>query len=155
MNAFVLVPLVLGIMSVLQNTFNRHMSGQWGLAGVILVNVLVMLLVSVVLVFCAAQVTPPPWLPEVFVAKGSLWRQLRLMHLVPGLFGLAVITGLPLAMTRLSTAEVFVVFMGTQMLTSLAWDCAVARLPLTSFKVAGAMFTLVGMVLVNWKSGAS
>ncbi|MEM7495253.1 MAG: DMT family transporter [Myxococcota bacterium] len=152
MNAFVLVPLALGMMSVLQNTLNRDMSQRWGLAGVILVNVLVMLLASLALAFCAAQAPPPRWLPEVFVAKGGLWRQLRLMHVVPGLFGLAVITGLPLAMTRLSAAEVFVVFMGTQLLTSLAWDCAVARLPLTSLKVAGAFFTLVGMVLVNWKA---
>ena len=151
MNFFVIVPLTIGLLSVLQTTLNRQMADRWGLADVMLLNVLVMLLCTLLLSLLAHQKTPPSWLPTIFVAKGEIQNQIGVMNFLPGLFGLAVILGLPYATLHLTVAHVFVVFMGTQLLASIAWDIMIQNIPMTPLKGLGALFTLIGIVLVNWK----
>ncbi|MEM7589326.1 MAG: DMT family transporter [Myxococcota bacterium] len=152
MNAFVVVPLTIGLLSVLQNTLNRQMATRWGLADVMLLNILVMLLCSLFLSFLAHHKTAASWLPQIFVAKGQIQNQLSIVNFLPGLFGLAVILGLPYAMTHLSVAQVFVVFMGMQLLTSIGWDFFVDQVRITPLKGLGALLTFFGMILVNWKT---
>ena len=137
-------------MSVLQTTHNRHIADTLGLAGALLLNVCVMLGVTGILYILARQQNASRWMPEIFVAKAPLLAQFRWIYVWPGLCGLAVIIGLPYSLLYLSAAQVFVLFVGMQLLASLIWDVCVQRLPVTGTTLCAAGLTLTGMVMVNW-----
>ena len=146
MRWMILLPGFLGVAAVLQGGLNRQVAGQWGLGGAALFNTLVLL--AAVGVLLAVLKTRPEALPEMFQIKGSLGL-VRGWWILPGLFGFALVTGIPFAIQRLGAFPVFIGILVGQMIASLAWDAMLEGRPVTAIKVGGALLAIAGALLVG------
>ena len=142
---YFLAPVLIGFMSVLQNTLNKQVGQQYGLALVLVVNALMILLAAGAL-FLAVTYLPARF--GTFLGGSGAAFEMKWWYVFPGLFGFAVIFGLPYCMNQLGALVVFVFFVTAQVIASMLWDGLVDGIPLTMTKVAGAVIALVGVILV-------
>lgn len=131
----VIFTLIIGALGVLQSAINRHMSTDWGLANVIMLNNIVLLVFGTGLLL-AVKFWPHAF-PELFDGKASL-SNMRWHYILPGIFGLIFVVGIPFAISRLGALDVFVVLVGAQMTTSLLWDKFVEGIDFSLPRLAGA-----------------
>jgi bacterial/archaeal transporter family-2 protein len=147
MSIALFVPVVLGVVAVLQATFNRHIARVWGLPSAALLNTFVALGLSVALLaYCLWRGTDTGLMRVSFDP-----RLMRSWWLLPGLFGFAIVVGLPWAVAELGALPVFVGLIGAQVLTSALWDRLIDGTPFTAPRVAGAVLAVVSVALANWK----
>lgn len=146
MRWFIFLPGILGVMAVIQGGLNRQISGHWGLASATLFNSIVLLVASVGLLIIAKW--RPELLPEFFQMKGG-FAAFRWWYLIPGLCGLALVAGIPLAMNRLGAFSVFLGLLGGQLVMSLVWDAMVEQRPVTLLRLAGAGMAILSAWLVG------
>ena len=142
-----LVPVIVGIAVVLQGGFNRQVSQQWGLASTVLVNGIVFLVVALLLWF--VMKLRPGFLPREFLppADGgavAIWRVI-----LPGVFGVLIVIGLPWAITRLGALGAILILLVTQLVVSMIWDALVEGVSVQPLRVAGAALALVGAWLAQ------
>jgi len=148
MNYFTLFPIFIGVFAVIQATLNRKMGSQMGLNTAVLINAAVFLgcasLVFFLSHFVFAQKIPEFMrLPDSFRFKMHAW------YLLPGLFGFLLVLGLPLALSRISASQVFVLLVSTQILTSFIWDITVEKNSIPLLRLIGAALTFIGATLVS------
>jgi transporter family-2 protein len=141
-----LFPALLGVAAVLQGGLNRQISTHWGLAGATLFNTVVLLGASLVLLILVRF--RPDWFPPFFALKGGL-AAISWWWLLPGLCGLALVGGIPWAISRVGAFPVFLGLLGGQMVTSLAWDAFVEGHPVTVIRILGAGLALLGAWMVG------
>lgn len=146
MSWFVLLPLYLGFVAVLQGGLNRLIGRQWGLAGAVFMNNLVFLAAGLTL-FIMARASSH-LLPEIFHDKGS-FRNIQWWYAVPGLLGFSLVAGIPLAISRLGALKVFVGLVAAQMVASLLWDAMVEQVPLNAYRIAGAVMAAGGALIAT------
>ena len=144
MNPLVFVPLVLGVMSVLQGSWNQKFSETWGLTSVLFVNALVFLVCSLILILLAWMRVP--WLPDFLKDLGT--REWRNWFLVPGIFGFFFVLGIPWSIRNIGPAKTFVVLIGAQVLLGLVLDALSGSAQLNELKIAGALLTALGAGLI-------
>jgi transporter family-2 protein len=143
---YFLAPIAIGFMSVLQNTLNKQVSPQYGLATILFVNALMILLVTGTLMLA---VTYMPGRFGNFLAGSGVPFEFKWWFIFPGLFGFSVIFGIPYCMNQIGALSVFIVFVTAQVTGSMLWDNLIDGVPLTLTKVAGAVIALVGVILVS------
>jgi len=142
----ILIPIVLGCLSVLQNGLNRSFGLNHGLATAVLVNVSFATVISLLFWFAVRGLAGGEfgWL------SGTLsFDQLKLWHFLPGFFGFLIVLGLPFAMNQLGSTQVFVGFIAAQIVTSLLWDIFVVKSPVLATRILGAALTVAGVLLVS------
>jgi len=142
-----LVPVVVGVAVVLQGGFNRQVSQQWGLGYTVVVNGGVFLAVSLLL--WAIMKLRPGFLPHEFLPPDdggpvTLWRVI-----LPGVFGVLIVIGLPWAIARLGALGTILILLVTQLIVSMIWDALVEGIPVQPLRVAGATLALVGAWLAQ------
>jgi transporter family-2 protein len=143
-----LLPVLLGVASVLQAGFNRQISRSHGLPSAVLLNTCVLLSVALALFFWSR--TSPESLPAALrpaqrTGSPALW------YVLPGLFGFCLVAGIPLAISRVGALKVFVLVIGAQLTASLLWDAWVEARPVNAVRVVGAAISCLGAVLVSLK----
>lgn len=143
---YFLAPIAIGFMSVLQNTLNKQVSPQYGLAMILVVNAIMILLATGTLLLA---VTYMPGRFGTFLAGSGVPFEFKWWFIFPGLFGFAVIFGIPYCMNQIGALAVFIVFVTAQVVGSMLWDNLVDGVPLTATKIAGAVIALAGVVLVS------
>ncbi len=141
------VPLVIGVVSVLQATLNRQVARQWGLAPTAVLNMVVALVIALAFVSLCLMRGPGVGIFRIHFEPSLM----RWWWLLPGVFGCAIVFGLPWAVEKLGALPVFVVLVGAQMCTSAAWDRLIEGAPLSTPRVIGALLAVLSAVLVNWK----
>lgn len=141
------IPVLVGVAVVLQGGFNRQVSEQWGLANTVFVNGIVFLVVSILL-WLLARLRPgmlsPEFLPPIDGSSVALWRLI-----LPGVFGVLIVTGLPWAIARLGALGAILIVLVTQLVVSILWDRFVEGLPLHPTRIAGAALALIGAWLAQ------
>jgi transporter family-2 protein len=142
---YLLAPFAIGFMSVLQNAVNKQVSQQYGLALVLLVNALVILAAAGAL-YVAGQ-SAPERLGSFIAGSGAAF-EWKWWYVFPGLFGFAVIFGIPVCMNQLGALTVFISFVTAQVICSMLWDVFVDGMPIITTKLIGAVIALVGVVMV-------
>jgi transporter family-2 protein len=144
MSSAVIVPLLLGIISVLQAALNRRIASVWGLLPATLLNALVFTTCATVCVLFARTGKAPSadWMLPVSL------RDMRAVWLVPGLFGLAIVIGLPWSLERMGALGTFVSMIAAQMVTSVAWDYFAEGVAMSWMRVLGAGLAIAGAALV-------
>ena len=147
MNFVWMVPVVVGLAVVLQGGFNRQVSAHWGLATTVLVNGIVFLVVSLLL--WGAMKLRPDFLPREFLPPEqggavAVWRVI-----LPGVFGVVIVTGLPWAITRMGALGAVLVLLVTQLVVSMVWDAVVEGVPVQPLRVVGAALALAGAWLAQ------
>ncbi len=150
MSPSLFVPVAVGLAVVLQGGLNRQVSAQWGLAAAIFVNALVFLIASAGLLWLARA--RPELVPEIFrLPEGPLasisWWQWQ--GLLPGLFGLVIVAGLPWAIVRLGALQSLLLVLGAQLLGGLLWDHWVEGIRVTPTRLLGSLIALAGAWLVS------
>jgi bacterial/archaeal transporter family-2 protein len=147
MSIALLVPVMLGVMSVFQATLNRQIAREWGLAAVALLNTVVVLALSLgFLAYCLLRGSESGLLRVSFDAS-----LLRSWWLLPGCFGCALVLGLPWAVERLGALQVFVGLIGAQVVASAVWDHLAEGIPLSAPRGVGALLAVASVLLVNWR----
>lgn len=146
MRWFTVFPALLGVAAVLQAGLNRQISTHWGLAGATLFNTVVLLGASLALVVLVR--IRPELFPSFFTLKGGLGA-IRWWWLLPGLCGLALVGGIPWAISRVGAFPVFLGLLGGQMVMSLLWDALVEGHPVTVIRILGAGMALLAAWMVG------
>jgi transporter family-2 protein len=142
-----LIPVFVGVAVVLQGGFNRQVSQQWGMATTVLVNGMVFL--GVALLLWAIMKLRPGFLPREFLPPEdggavALWRVI-----LPGVFGVLIVIGLPFAITRLGALGAILILLVTQLVVSMIWDALVEGVSVQPLRVAGTVLALVGAWLAQ------
>jgi bacterial/archaeal transporter family-2 protein len=139
-----LVPFLCGVAVVTQSGLNRRFVGQLGLLGAALANMAVAL--SVV----AAAVLLWRWLPGGPPAQAR-FGPFTAWNLVPGVCGVVLVVGMPLAIRHLGAATSVVALLAAQLLTSLVWDAAFEGRPVTLIRAVGITLAFAGAALAVWE----
>lgn len=147
MHWYLLIPLAVGAMTVLQGTLNREMSYGMGLGAVTLLNSIVVLAVSIV--FYIQVRVAPSTVPDIFPGVPDLSR-LALWMVLPGIFGFCIIAGIPWAISKVGAARVFVAMVVAQLIVGLLWDYFVSGQPVSLLRGGGAALALIGVVIASW-----
>lgn len=140
-----ILPFVLGAMAVMQGGLNRQISRDWGLGGTVFLNSL-MLVFGGCILYLITRLSPET-LPEIFRDKGS-FKSFSWWFVLPGLFGLSLVTGIPISIQKLGALKVFVALIGAQLVTSIIWDAAIEGMAISPVRVLGALLSFGGALLV-------
>lgn len=144
------VPILVGIATVVQGALNASVSRQWGLASTVVANNTVILGLSVVLWALVRYL--PGWFPEFFGDRGT-WMQFEWWWAIPAICGLVIVGGIPWAMDRMGALPVMVGIVGAQMVGGLLWDWIVDGAAPSWTRIAGAGLAVAGVILASWPSG--
>jgi len=143
-----LVPLALGVVMVLQAALNRRISLAWGLLPAALLNAAIFwALVTGCYLWARTGAGPLASL----VARGASIRDLEGFWILPGLFGFAIVLGLPWSIQRLGALHTFVVVVAAQMAASLLWDRLAEGIAIDARRLLGALLAVAGALLVSYK----
>lgn len=150
MSLYLLIPLFIGAVAVLQGTLNREMANIMGLGSAILVNSILVLFLGGG-IYALARFRPE-WVPELF--RGELvWDKMTWWMVLPAIFGFCIIAGIPWAMSKLGASKVVVAMVVAQIVVSMLWDLLVDHKPLGWMRVVGGLLAIAGVVLVSMDRG--
>lgn len=149
MKAFLLVPVALGFLAVLQGVLNRRIAAEIGLASATVINNVVILAAGIALYFFVRW--SPHSLPSIFSASNAGWR-IPWWIILPGLCGLALVAGIPLSISKMGASSTFILLIGAQIIASLLWDIFIEKRALTLTQSLGAMLVFGGAALTTLKS---
>jgi transporter family-2 protein len=141
------IAVLVGVAVVLQGGFNRQVAQQWGLVRTVLVNGVVFLAVSGLLWIwwkIRPGSLPREFLPPDTSGPVAIWR-----YVLPGVFGVVIVTGLPWAIARLGALGAILILLVTQLVVSMLWDLWVEGVSVSPLRIAGAGLALVGAWLAN------
>lgn len=137
----VLIAVVIGAAATVQSVTNGVLSDRIGLTTTVLINGIVVFAGALLWWGLAARggaPSPPP----------SPW-----YLYLGGIYGLAVVAGSAFCFPRLGAGPTTAVVVASMLLVSLVFDhlgLPDQRLPITPGRAAGALFLLVGSLLVLW-----
>lgn len=143
-----LLSISLGMCAVLQGGINRYAAIKWGLTPVILLNNLVIFIAGIILFFLVK--TKPAVFPSFFKSHGTF--EFSWWYLLPGLLGLCLVAGIPFVISKIGALRVFVGIVAGQMILGMVWDYFAEGIPLSATRIAGALFALIGVVMLAFKN---
>lgn len=127
------IPVLLGVLAVLQAGLNRRIADVWGLSGATLLNSLMFFLVALVLYFGDVMTNP----------KASI-HDFKFWFAIPGVLGLAIVVGLPLSMSKWGAMNTFLWLIASQIVASAFWDFLVEGEPFSWKKLIGGGVAIAG-----------
>lgn len=143
-----LLLLALGAVTVLQATLNRRIGSELGLGGAVLLNAVVMCGAAAILVgYLTASGTT-------LLSNGALLgfeglRQWSWWWILPGLFGLGIVLGLPMMVERVGALTVFVGLVAGQTIAGLIWDALEEGIAVTPSRALGVACAIAAVLLVG------
>lgn len=142
----IFIPLMIGAMGVLQNTFNKKIGESLGVPLTLLINNIVLLGCGVSF-FCIAKMIPKTSLPDLFQQKIPF--EVSWKYFVPGVFGYLIILTAPYAIQKVGATRVFIGVIVAQIVVSMLWDFFAESIPFSSTKIVGAGLALAGALLAS------
>ena len=147
MKPFILIPVCLGMAAVVQATLNRQVAERWGLAPAALVNTLVATVCTLAfLAYCSLSGSGAR---EGMLRVAFDAASFRAWWLLPGLFGFAIVVGLPWAVGKAGALPTFVSLVAAQVVASVLWDRFVDGVPLSASRVLGAVLAVASVLLAG------
>lgn len=147
MKIAILIPIFLGVASILQGALNKNISEQIGLAKTTLLGNGLVFLFS--LAFLAFVYLSPNTFPQFFHLKPM--HTFKWWYLIPAFFGFCIVLGLPYAFFKLGAVQVTVFLISTQLIVSAIWDYKIDNIPLDSQKIIGILLAFASMAILNFK----
>lgn len=145
---YLFIPLMIGVLGVLQNTWNRQISQSLGIPIALIVNNLVLLACSLIL-FAIIKMLPANSLPNLFYEKEAWLSTINWKNLLPGIAGILIIATAPVAIEKAGALKVFLGIIVAQIIMSIIWDYFVEEIPATPLRLAGALVTIIGAFLAT------
>jgi uncharacterized membrane protein YdcZ (DUF606 family) len=140
-----IAPFIIGALGVLQNTWNKQIAEQWGIAKAIFFNSAVMVVISS-LFWLGLKMLPDQNLPEIYKNKSEGW-SFSLFHILPGLAGFLIVITLPFVIQRVGALRVFVGIVAGQIVASILWDYFVESIGISANRAIGAILALIGTII--------
>lgn len=137
-----LIPIAIGISGILQGGLNLKMSESLGLIHSLLIGNFLVLIYSVIVYLVATK--SPETFPDFFRLRAPL-TTFKWWYIIPSIFGLMIISGIPIGIYKLGAVKVTVLIVVAQMVTSIVWDIAVDKVPMNTMKALGLAFSLVAV----------
>lgn len=140
------VPIVLGTFAVMQGGINRVIASEHGLAVAALGNAGV-IIVSGLLFFFSVKFFPRLF-PHFFHVTSTPYA-FQWWYIIPGLLGMCLVIGMPLAISKIGSAQMFVGMIGGQLVGSLLWDFFVEGVELSIKRCLAVLLTFLGVLLMS------
>lgn len=147
MNFLFLIPLLIGVMSIMQGSLNRQISNELGIAHTVVLGTTIFLIFTIALYFVALK--SPSSFPEFFQVKQPL-SSFKLWYIFPALFGFGVVIGMPFAILKLGAVKVTVYMIAAQMVTSVIWDIWVEKISINKLKVLGIILAFLSVLSITF-----
>jgi len=141
--------LFLGSVGILQGGLNKQMANHIGVAQSTLVGNLLTALFSV-LFFILVKVKPD-YFPSFFQVKSSPFETWQWWYIIPAIFGICIVMGLPFSIYKLGAIKVTIGLIAAQMVTSVLWDIWVEKLTLSPTKVIGLLLAAASVAVIMWE----
>lgn len=77
----------------------------------------------------------------------AIYRTFSWWYLLPGLMGLSLVWGVPMAIRNVGAQSTFVLLISAQLLASLIWDWRVEELAISPAKIIGCVIVWAGALL--------
>jgi uncharacterized membrane protein YdcZ (DUF606 family) len=143
MNAYFILPIIVGLSVVAQATLNRQMGEQYGLAATVAFNAVVFLVLSLGFFFVAQY--NPTIVPEFMqVRKASEAGSFHWSFLLPGLCGFFIVLGFPWSIQAIGPSASFICAVAAQILISLGLEFFQSGALPHPWKIAGGVLVLLG-----------
>lgn len=149
MNAAIIVPIIVGICTILQSGLNNKVSGDWGLSKAVFLTCLLTVFISG-LFMLIVKATPQSF-PSILHLKGGIG-DFKWWWLIPAFFGVTIVIGLPYAFFKVGAVNTIITMIASQMITSVLWDIYVEKLPINTMKSLGVLFALISVGLVTFSN---
>ncbi|AYF44097.1 PF04657 family protein [Halobacteriovorax sp. BALOs_7] len=143
-NIYVLVPVLIGFIGILQGALNRVMTQDIGLTWMALLGNFVTLVVCIGFYFFAKA--NPEFFPD-FVRLKEF--QFKWWYVIPGIFGFLFVVGLPIGIYQVGAVKTTVGLIAAQMVTSVMWDLFIENIPMTVPKGLGVLMAIASVLLIT------
>lgn len=128
-----MIPIVVGIMAVLQAGLNRRIAVLWGVGGASLLNACVFAAVALICYYTG-----------VFANSKIQWGDFKIWFLLPGILGFSLVAGLPYSIARWGALHTFLWLIASQIVASSFWDYLVEGQPFSWKKLLGGGVAIFG-----------
>jgi transporter family-2 protein len=148
MKLIYLLPIIIGMVGILQGALNKEMALKIGVGQTVLVG-MTLTFVFGVLFYLAVKFFPGLFNP-IYHLKAPLttWRW---WFIIPGILGLVIVGLFPEAIYELGAVKTTILIVAAQVIFSLFWDSMIEKLPITPFKWLGMVFAFISVVLMGLK----
>lgn len=143
-NIYVIVPVIIGFIGILQGSLNRLMTQDIGLTWMALLGNFVTLTVCVCFYFFAKA--NPELFPD-FVRLKEF--HFKWWYLIPGVFGFLFVLGLPIGIYQIGAVKTTVGLIAAQMVTSVMWDLFIENIPMSVPKGIGILMAIGSVLLIT------
>lgn len=147
-NFWILVPVFVGGLVILQSVLNKNFGEQFGLSLAVTINATVFLVLSLGLLALSFKFE---FIPEFLKLKMHQY-QFSWVHIVPGLCGFLLVLLIPWSILHLGAGLVYILLVASQLLLSALWDTLFHNTPLTPAKVISILLTVIAFFVYNSKS---
>jgi uncharacterized membrane protein YdcZ (DUF606 family) len=149
MKVFKMLPILLGGAGVIQAGLNKTIAGVNGLSTAGLIN-------GVVVALCAAVIFLPAfyfpgYFPDIVPFNKDKGQIFQWWYIIPGIIGFSFVFIIPLIIMEVGALPVFLGVIAGQIIVSIFWDAYYENIPVNAVRIAGAVLTFVGALLVAWK----
>ena len=116
MRWILLVPILVGAITVFQSGLNKIISTRLSLLTAVSINSLLFLFTSLLCWFVYASNNWEKTMTELKQATYSPW------YVLPGICGFLIVAGIPYSMGKIGSGKTFVLLIASQILFGLIWD---------------------------------
>jgi len=138
-----IIPLLIGILGILQGALIKNVSLEIGAAHAILITMAIYFFLGIV--FFIVISNNPQILPSFYAVKFPL-TYFKWWHLLPGVLGFFIVLFFPQAMHQLGAVKVTILIIAGQIITSTLWDFFIENISLTPFKFLGIIFAILSLI---------
>ncbi|RLA61467.1 MAG: hypothetical protein DRQ88_07970 [Epsilonproteobacteria bacterium] len=148
MKLIYLLPIIIGMVGILQGALNKEMSLQIGVGQTVLIGMTLTFIFGITF-YLVVKFFPDLFNP-IYHLKAPLttWRW---WYLIPGVLGLLIVALFPEAIYELGAVKTTVLLVAAQMVFSIFWDVTVEKLPITTFKSIGMVFAFLSVFFMGLK----
>lgn len=143
MNSYLFLPFLTGITIVAQAMLNKSSSSTVGFTTAVLLNGVVFF-VGCLALWGGVKLGLIPWTGD--MGAGPI--QLNWKTLLPGLCGMAIVVGTPIALMNLGAALTFSIVIATQLVLGIFIDVVIDGKPLSWPLIMGALIMFAGVTLI-------
>ena len=139
------LPIAIGFAAVVQGGLNQDIMKRWGIAGAVLLSNLQVLIWSLGLWLIARYATTllsNAWRPTQESLDFYWW------YLIPGLCGIFIVAGIPIAIDKLGAGKTFMAILLAQIIGGVIWDYFAAGKGISARQVAGIFVAAGGAYLM-------
>lgn len=142
---FLFIPVLLGVIGLLQGGLNKEIGQIIGVAQATLVGMIITLIIAIIF-FYVVKMFPNSVAPIYHIKAPFLtWRW---YFIIPGILGFLIVSLLPWAFFELGAVKTTILIVAAQMIFSVYWDLSIEKLPINSYKIIGMIFVFIGTVFI-------